>query len=118
MKKLTSWETLTGARPTIESARTIATVSFPLKSAIQRLSGTDDPVNDLVNDPVNDPVKLTETQQNVLDLIKSNPSITHIEMSLQLSISESTAKRATQALRTIGLIRREGSDKNGIWRVL
>ena len=114
MKKLTSWETLTGARPTIESARTIATVSFPLKSAIQRLSGTDDPVND----PVNDPVKLTETQQNVLDLIKSNPSITHIEMSLQLSISESTAKRATQALRTIGLIRREGSDKNGIWRVL
>ncbi|MDE6266033.1 MAG: hypothetical protein K2M07_01615 [Muribaculaceae bacterium] len=36
MNKLASWETLTGTRPTIESDRTIATVSFPLKSAIQR----------------------------------------------------------------------------------
>lgn len=36
MKKLVSWERLTGTRPTIESERTIAVVSFPLKSAIQR----------------------------------------------------------------------------------
>ena len=29
MNRLASWETLTGTRPTIESDRTIATVTFP-----------------------------------------------------------------------------------------
>ena len=114
MKKLTSWEALTGVRPTIESDRTIATVTFPLKAAIQRLNVSDVPVNV----PVNVPVKLTDTQQKVLQLIRNNPSITHFEMSQKLSINEKTAKRATQALRDIGLITREGSDKNGIWKLL
>ena len=111
MKKLTSWETLTGTRPTIESDRTIATVTFPLKSAIQRLNVSDVPVNV----PVNVPVKLTGIQQKVLELIRSNPSITHFEMSQELTINEKTAKRATQALRELGFIKREGSDKTGKW---
>ena len=57
MNKLASWETLTGTRPTIESDRTIATVSFPLKSAIQRKTGDSDvPVSgtDAKNDAKND----------------------------------------------------------------
>lgn len=41
MNKLASWEALTGTRPTIKSDRTIATVSFPLKSAIQRKTEDD-----------------------------------------------------------------------------
>ena len=44
MKDLASWKTLTGTRPTIESERTIATVTFSLKSAIQRLNISDVPV--------------------------------------------------------------------------
>ncbi len=118
MKKLASWEALTGSRPTIESDRTIATVTFPLKSAIQRLNAndnTDTALNVPVNVPVNILTKLTATQQKVLELISCNPSITHIEMSLLLSINEKTAKRATQALRGLGLIKREGSDKTGLW---
>ena len=114
MMKLTSWEVLTGTRPIIESDRTIATVTLPLKSAIQRLNLSDVPVNV----PVNVPVKLTNTQQNVLELIKSNPTITHLEISNQLSITDKTAKRATQALRQIGLLKREGSDKTGIWIII
>ena len=114
MKKLTSWQTLTGTSPTIESDRTIATVTFPLKSAIQRLNVPDVPVNV----PVNVPVKLTDTQQKVLELIRINPSITHLEMSQRLSINEKTAKRATQTLRESGLIKREGSDKTGQWVIL
>ena len=114
MMKLTSWEVLTGTRPIIESDRTIATVTLPLKSAIQRLNLSDVPVNV----PVNVPVKLTNTQQKVLELIKSNPTITHLEISNQLSITDKTAKRATQALRQIGLLKREGSDKTGIWIII
>ena len=117
MKKLTSWENLTGSRPTIESERTIATVTFPLRSAIQRINVSDVPANVPANVPVNVPVKLTDTQQKVLQLIRNNPSITHFEMSHKLSINDKTAKRATQALRNIGLIKREGSDKNGIWKL-
>lgn len=56
MNKLASWETLTGTRPTIESGRTIATVSFPLKSAIQRKTEYGDVCK---NVPVNVPVNLT-----------------------------------------------------------
>lgn len=36
MIKLASWESSTDTRPTIESHRTISTVSFPLKSTIRR----------------------------------------------------------------------------------
>lgn len=68
-----------------------------------------------VNVPVNVPVKLTDTQQKILELIRNNPSITHIQMSQRLSINEKTAKRATQTLRELGLIKREGSDKTGQW---
>ena len=60
MNKLASWETLTGTRPTIESDRTIATVPFPLKSAIQRKTEDSDvPVsgNDAKNDAKKDAKK-------------------------------------------------------------
>ena len=106
---INSWETLTGTRSTIESDRTIATVTFPLKSAIQRK--TED--NDV---PVNVPVNLTETQQQVLSLIKENHNITHREIAEQLSITDKTAKRTTMALRQLGMIAREGSDKTGYWK--
>ncbi len=67
--KLTSWETLTGTRPSIESDRTIATVSFPLKSAIQRKTeGSDVPVNDAKNDAKN----ISQRQRNILELIHRN----------------------------------------------
>lgn len=97
-------------RPTIESERTIATVTFPLKSALQR-KGEDVPANV----PVNVPTNLTETQHKILELIRSNPSITHFEMAKALSITDKTAKRATKFLREIGLIERTGSDKSGKW---
>lgn len=75
---------------------------------------SDVPVNVLINVPV----KLTDTQQNVLMLIRNNPSITHLEMSQKLTINEKTAKRATQALRKLGFIKREGSNKTGLWGLL
>ncbi len=115
MNKLASWETLTGKRPTIESDRTIATVSFPLKSAIQRKTEDNNvPVNVSVNVPVN----LTDTQQQVFNLIKENQHITHREIAERLSITDKTAKRTTMALRQLGMIARDGSDKTGYWVVI
>lgn len=47
-KKLVSWKTLTGVSPTIESSRTVTTVTFPLKSAILRLNNLDDANSDII----------------------------------------------------------------------
>ena len=80
------------------------------KSAIQRKTEDSDI-------PVNVPVNLTETQQEVLGLIKENQNITHREIAERLSITDKTAKRATMALRQLGMITREGSDKSGFWVV-
>ena len=81
--------------PTIESDRTIAIVSFPLKSALQQNDAKSDAKNDAKNDadvpvnvlvnvpvniPVNVPVNLTETQRKILALITQNVNITHSEM--------------------------------------
>ncbi len=120
MNKLATWESLTGTRPSVDSDRTKAIVSFPLKSAIQRKTeDRDDAKNVSVNVPVNVsvnvPVNLTETQRQVLGLIKENQHITHCKIAEQLSITDKTAKRATMALRQMGVITREGSDKTGYW---
>lgn len=54
----------------------------------------------------------------VFDLIKSNNSITAMEISEQLGISLRTAKRKIKELKDKGFIERVGSDKTGSWKVL
>lgn len=62
---------------------------------------------DTVNDTVNDAV---------LNLIKQNNMITSSEISQQLKISLSTAKRRIKELKESGKIERIGSDKTGRWK--
>lgn len=74
-----------------------------------------------VNVGVNDKnvgVKLTATQRKVYELIQAHPDITHSEMAHSLSVTTKTAERATKALRDLGLLGREGSDKTGRWIIL
>ena len=63
---------------------------------------------DTVNDTVND---------TVLNLIKQNTMITSSEISQQLKISLSTAKRKIKELKESGKIERIGSDKTGRWKI-
>jgi len=62
-----------------------------------------------VNDTVND---------TVYNLIKQNNMITSTEISQQLKISLSTAKRKIKELRESGKIERIGSDKTGCWKII
>ena len=78
---------------------------------------TDEPANELVNDTVNEPVKITATQQNVLNAIKENSDFTVLQIAKRVNVSESTVKRATNALKAAGWIERVGSDKTGHWVV-
>jgi len=63
---------------------------------------------DTVNDTVND---------TVFNLIKQNTMITSSEISQQLKISLSTAKRKIKELKESGKIERIGSDKTGSWKI-
>ncbi|MCD6347818.1 MAG: winged helix-turn-helix transcriptional regulator [Bacteroidales bacterium] len=64
---------------------------------------------DTVNDTVND---------TVFHLIKQNNKITASEISEQLKISLSTAKRRLKKLKDSKRIERIGSDKTGHWRII
>lgn len=69
-------------------------------------------VNDTVksqNDTVND---------TVFSLIRQNMNVTATEISDQLKISLSTAKRKIKELKEQGKIERIGSDKTGYWKII
>jgi hypothetical protein len=74
------------------------------------------PADDTVNDTVNDIVK--RDVDAVLDLIKQDNTLTAVDISQQLHISLSTAKRRMKALKEKGLLERVGSDKTGTWKIL
>ncbi|MFN5236759.1 MAG: winged helix-turn-helix transcriptional regulator [Bacteroidota bacterium] len=54
----------------------------------------------------------------MLGLIKQDNTITATEISSRLHISLSTAKRKLKELRDKEVIKREGSDKTGYWKVI
>lgn len=75
-------------------------------------------VNDTVNGTVNDGVKLTPTEQTVLDCIRDNNSISVAEIVNRTKKGRSTIMRAIKALKEKGFIQRVGSDKTGSWKIL
>ncbi len=113
MNKLASWEVLTGTRPTIESDRTVATVSFPLKSAIQRKT-KDDNVGNNVGNNVGKP--LTVRQQRILDLINDNPVISMAEMAKIIGVATRTIEREIPKIKNI--VRHVGPKNGGYWELI
>ena len=114
MNKLASWETLTGTKPSIQSDRTIATVSFPLKSAVK--SHVTPKANDPTNDGVND--DLSEKVIKVYMALKVDSKSTYEGLIKSTALSEPTVTRAIKNLKEKGYIKREGSDKTGKWIIL
>ena len=115
MNKLASWETLTGTRPTIESDRTIATVSFPLKSAIQRKT-EDSNVPVSGNDAKNDAKNISQLQRNILELIQENPTISLDSIAKAIGVSAPTIDR--EIVKMSHLIKRIGPKKGGHWEII
>ncbi|MDE5685088.1 MAG: winged helix-turn-helix transcriptional regulator [Paramuribaculum sp.] len=60
---------------------------------------------------------MSDTQIRILNIIKENPTVTHSVIAKTLLMTTKTAERNTKILRDLGLIRREGSDKKGLWIV-
>lgn len=63
-------------------------------------------------------VKLTQTQKDILNLIKENPCITQNEIVSKLNIARETVNRNMKKLQQEKIIQRLGADKNGSWKIL
>lgn len=63
-------------------------------------------------------VKLTQTQEGILSLIKENPHITQNEIASKLKIARETVNRNMKKLQQRKTIHRIGADKNGSWKIL
>ena len=62
--------------------------------------------------------ELLKQEKAIIELIKENPYISRKEISAQLNIHESSAKRRLGTLQEKGLIRRIGADKGGYWQII
>ncbi|MDE7378095.1 MAG: putative DNA binding domain-containing protein [Paraprevotella sp.] len=62
--------------------------------------------------------KLTDRQLKILNLIKEYPTMTGRRMSEMLSVSQRTIERDISALKDAGILKHEGTDNNGLWRIL
>ena len=120
MNKLATWESLTGTRPSVDSDRTKAIVSFPLKSAIQRKTeGVDVPVNwnDAKNVVENVVEKLNDRQKRILQEIKDNPAVSASSLSKSLDFNHRTIQRDLRFMQNLGIIVHDGPDKGGAWKL-
>lgn len=62
--------------------------------------------------------KLTERQQQILNLIKASPTMTGKQMSETLSVSQRTIERDLSALQKKGILKHEGKDNDGVWTIV
>lgn len=56
-----------------------------------------------------------EIGERILQLVKSNPKITTVDMARALGLTRDGVNYHLRAMKAKGLLRREGATKNGIW---
>ena len=64
------------------------------------------------------PVRLTERQQDMLELIRKNPFISAQQMSVVLSVVKRTIERDLADLQKKGILIREGNTSAGHWEII
>ncbi len=62
-------------------------------------------------------IELTERQMKILAIIKESPTISAKKLSEKLSVNPRTIERELSALKTANILKREGADKNGMWKI-
>ena len=69
-----------------------------------------------INVPIN--VSINSGEKTILELLNANGRITKAEMAIAVHKSERTVQRILASLTGKNLITREGSNKNGYWKIL
>lgn len=63
----------------------------------------------------NESLNLGERAIQILDIIKSNPSVTASEIAEKIGISKRATEKHLSKLKSAGILDRIGSDKSGQW---
>lgn len=85
-------------------------VNFKFKSS--------DSLSSIPRSVKNDNIILSETQKNILKLIKENSRITQEEMKNIIGVNITTVARNLSELKSKNIIKRIGSNKKGQWEIL
>ena len=75
-------------------------------------------INVGVNVGVNVDVNLNKNERQIIELILNDPTLTAEKISIEINKTKRTAERYLKSLQEKGYIERNGSDKNGYWKVL
>ncbi len=62
-------------------------------------------------------VKLGVNQIKMIDIIQSNQNVTIVEIAQMLNISTTATENNIKKLKSLGILSREGADKNGYWKI-
>ena len=71
-----------------------------------------------VNETVNETVKVSGTQEMILQFLHDNENITYEEIAEKMGVSRATVGRHISILKKIGILKRVGEDKNGHWIIV
>ena len=63
-------------------------------------------------------IKLSDRQQIIVLIIRSNPTVSAKQMSETLSVTSRTIERNLTVMQKAGVIRHEGKDNAGVWVIL
>ena len=91
-----------------------------IKSISKRKSKnvTKDLTVDVIKEPQYVTKELSERQEIIISLIRQNPLVTTLEMSLKINVVTRTIKRDIKDLQSKGIITREGGRKEGRWVII
>ena len=71
-----------------------------------------------INVGVNVGVNLNKNERQIIELILNDPTLTAEKISIKINKTKRTAERYLKSLQEKGYIERNGSDKNGYWKII
>ncbi len=71
-----------------------------------------------INVGVNVGVNLNKNERQIIELILNDPTLTAEKLSIKINKTKRTAERYLKSLQEKGYIERNGSDKNGYWKII
>ena len=90
-----------------------------LRVNFYRPSYKNDSLSDSIkgNDSLNDSLKLSDSENKVLSEIRKDAKITILDLVSKTNLSEPTVNRTLKSLKEKNVLKREGSKKDGFWKV-
>ena len=101
----------------VPGSRRLCSISPEGAPRALRASTTIYRVNEAPDVPIGSPIELTERQTVILNIIKTDVTITSRRLSQKIGVVERTIKRDLADLQKKGLLKRIGGRKVGHWEI-